>query len=69
MTANIISETIISNAEQIARVLKMGGVLIASGITTAKSLNVEQSLRNAGFDIVDRPSEGEWVALVAIKGS
>jgi len=67
VTANIISETIVANAEQIARILKTGGVLIASGITTAKSLYVEQSLRNAGFDIADLPFEGEWVALVAIK--
>jgi len=65
VTANIISETIMTNADALARVLRTGGVLIASGITENKSLDVEQSLRNAGFDITDTLSEEEWVALVA----
>lgn len=67
ITANIVAETIMANAEDIAGALITGGILIASGITTEKSLNVEQSLRNEGFDIVEKLSEGEWVALVAIK--
>lgn len=67
VTANIVAETIIENAEQMARILKKGGTLIASGITTGKSLEVEQVLRNLGFDIAERMTEGEWVAIVAIK--
>lgn len=69
VTANIIAETIIAQAEALAGVLKLGGILIASGITTEKALNVEQSLRNTGFDIVESLIEDEWVAIVAMKGS
>jgi len=67
VTANIVAETIMENAEEMARILKVGGMLIASGITTGKSLDVEQALRNIGFDISERLTEGEWVAIVAIK--
>ena len=67
VTANIITETITAHAEMIAGILKLGGSLIASGITTAKALEVEQALRNAGFDIAETLSEGEWVAIIARK--
>lgn len=65
ITANIVAETIIANAHDLADSLKTGGALIASGITTGKSLEVEQVLRNEGFDIGERLTEGEWVAIVA----
>ncbi len=45
--------------------LRTGGVLIASGIVNDKSVEVEQTLRNAGFDIAETVSEEEWVAVVA----
>jgi ribosomal protein L11 methyltransferase len=69
VTANIVAETIIENAEQLANLLRLGGILIASGITRAKTLNVEQALRNVGFDIAERMHESGWAALIAIKGS
>ncbi|MHB0998875.1 MAG: 50S ribosomal protein L11 methyltransferase [Armatimonadota bacterium] len=67
VTANIVAEVIIEYADQIAGVLRTGGLLIASGITTGKALNVEQALRNVGFDIAKTLKEGEWVAIAAIK--
>ncbi|HEY3297677.1 MAG TPA: 50S ribosomal protein L11 methyltransferase [Armatimonadota bacterium] len=67
VTANIVAETIMASAEEIARILKTGGMLIASGITTGKALDVEQVLRNLGFDIAETLTDGEWVAIVAIK--
>ena len=67
VTANIVAETIMENAEVISGLLKLGGILIASGITEGKSFNVEQVLKNEGFDIKEKLQEGEWVALVAIK--
>jgi ribosomal protein L11 methyltransferase len=69
VTANIVAETIMANAEDIAKVTRVGGILIASGVTTEKALNVEQALRNVGFDIAERLTEGEWVAIVAIRAS
>lgn len=67
ITANIVAETIIAQAEAIAGILKLAGKLIASGITTGKAPEVEQVLRNTGFDIVETLTEGEWVAIVARK--
>lgn len=65
VTANIIAETIMAHADALAKVLRTGGVLIASGIVNDKSVEVEQTLRNAGFDIAETVSEEEWVAVVA----
>ncbi|MHB0913317.1 MAG: 50S ribosomal protein L11 methyltransferase [Armatimonadota bacterium] len=67
--ANIIAEVIIANVSEIARLLRLGGLLIASGITTGKAFDVEQALRNEGFDILSTLSEGEWVEITAVKGS
>lgn len=65
ITANLIAETIIANSEALARRLKTGGILIASGIVAGRALDVEQSLRNAGFDIAESLVEDEWVAIAA----
>jgi ribosomal protein L11 methyltransferase len=67
MTANITSDAIIAHAEAIGEALKVGGILITSGITSERSLEVEQGLRNAGLDIRERLADGEWAALVAVR--
>ena len=67
VTANLVAETIVSQSEALAGLTKRGGTLIASGITSGKSVEVEQSLRNAGFDIAETLQEDEWVAVVARK--
>ena len=67
VTANLIAETIIAQSQELARLLKPGGILIASGIIQERSAEVQQALQNSGFEIVESPSEGEWVAVVARK--
>lgn len=67
VTANLIAEIIMAHADDFARLLRTGGILIASGVVKDRSLEVEQSLRNTGFDIVESPTEDEWVAIVAKK--
>lgn len=67
VTANLVAEVINANAENIARMMRIGGVLIASGITREKSAIVEQVLRNVGFDILKKLKGGEWVAISAVK--
>ncbi|MCL6519599.1 MAG: 50S ribosomal protein L11 methyltransferase [Armatimonadetes bacterium] len=69
ITANIVAETITKNAPDIARVLRRGGILIASGIVDEKSADVERALRNEGFDIAEILKDGEWTTLVAHKAS
>jgi len=67
ITANLIAETIMAFSESLAGLLRTGGLLIASGIISGRSLEVEQSLRNAGFNMVESLGEGEWTALAARK--
>lgn len=67
VVANIVAEIIMEFAGNIAMLLRQGGILIASGISAGKALDVEQALRNVGFDIKERLTEGEWVELTAIK--
>ncbi|MDI6828482.1 MAG: 50S ribosomal protein L11 methyltransferase [Armatimonadota bacterium] len=69
VVANLVAETIIASAADIARVLRRGGILIASGIVSDKSADVERALRNEGFDIVEIMRDGEWETLVAHKAS
>ena len=68
VTANLIAEIIMAHADELAGLLRVGGILIASGIVKDRSPEVEQTLRNAGFDIVETPTEDEWVAIVARRG-
>ena len=67
VTANLVAETIMGQSQALADLLKTGGVLIASGITAGRSMEVEQSLRNAGFDIAEILTQDEWVTIVARK--
>ena len=67
VTANITAETITAHLDALARVLKPGGILIASGMTNLNAPDVEKSLPDAGFRIVEKLTDGQWVALMAIK--
>lgn len=65
MTANLVAQTIIENADVMAGVMRTGGIVIASGIIEERLLEVEQALRNNGFDIAETTAEGEWRAVIA----
>ncbi len=65
MTANLVAQTIINNADIMAGVFRTGGILIASGIIEERLLDVEQALRNNGFDIAEITAEGEWRTVIA----
>lgn len=67
VVANIVAETIMEFAEVLAGMIRLGGRLVASGITTTKALDVEQALRNVGFDITETFQEDDWVSIVALK--
>lgn len=68
VVANLLAEIVMAEAEDIVSALRLGGTLIASGLTTRRVDEVEQQLRNVGFDIADRLTEGEWAVIVAKKG-
>lgn len=67
VTANITAETITAHLDALVRILKSGGILIASGMTILNARDVERLLPNAGFSTVEKLTDGQWVALVAIK--
>lgn len=68
VVANLTAEVIIAVKEDLARALKLGGVLILSGILTTLCDDVEAAMRDAGMAILERRAAGEWALLVAQKG-
>lgn len=67
VVANILAEIILLFISDVMEVLKPGGLYIASGIYKNKEEDVEAGLLAAGFEIVDRVREDDWVAFVAGK--
>lgn len=65
VVANILAEVIIRFTDDIARVLKPGGLLIASGIITAREHDVKQALAGSNLDVVETTYMDDWVAIVA----
>jgi len=67
VVANILAEIILQFTDDVMRVLKPGGIYIASGIYKNKEEAVEAGLRSAGFVVEDRAREEDWIAFVARK--
>jgi len=67
VVANILAEIILLFVDDVYAALKPEGTYIASGIIKSKQNDVEQALTKAGFTLVERFEETEWVALVAKK--
>ncbi|EFM12746.1 ribosomal protein L11 methyltransferase [Paenibacillus curdlanolyticus YK9] len=65
VVANILAEIILMFLDDVYAALKPGGYYIASGIWKNKEEVVEQGLLQAGFEIVDRRREEDWIAFVA----
>ncbi len=67
VVANILAEIILLFIADVMEVLKPGGIYIASGIYKNKEEDVEAGLLAAGFEIIDRVRQEDWVAFVAGK--
>lgn len=68
LTANIIPKTIIANLEPLTRTMSEDAKLILSGLSKKTCVEVEESLPGAGLKLIEKRTEGEWVALVASPG-
>lgn len=68
VVANILAEIILLFVDDVYNVLEVGGHYVASGIIQSKEAAVESAFAGAGFTIVEKRYEGEWVAIVARKG-
>ncbi|NBD22877.1 50S ribosomal protein L11 methyltransferase [Paenibacillus glycinis] len=67
VVANILAEIILLFIDDVYAALKPGGTYIASGIFKNKEDAVEAGLEAAGFAIVDRQRDQDWIAFVAKK--
>nr|WP_276316305.1 50S ribosomal protein L11 methyltransferase [Paenibacillus artemisiicola] len=67
VVANILAEIILLFIDDVYAALKPGGTYIASGIFKNKEEAVAEGLEAAGFAIVDRQRDQDWIAFVAKK--
>jgi ribosomal protein L11 methyltransferase len=67
IVANILAEIILLFLDDVYAALKPGGTYIASGIYKNKEDDVEQGLIGAGFRIVQKHRDEDWIAFVAEK--
>ena len=61
--ANLVATVLFELAPALAANTAHGGTLIASGIIEPRGSEVLASLRVAGFELIDRLDDGEWVSL------
>ncbi|MEA2536513.1 MAG: ribosomal protein methyltransferase [Chloroflexota bacterium] len=67
--ANLIASVLVALAEDLAAELRPTGRLLASGIFVDREAEVAAALEGAGLHVVGRSSEGDWVALEAVRGA
>lgn len=65
VVANILAEVILVLLKDIKRVLKKGGIFIASGIISDKEAIINKQLIQSGFEIIKTLKQGEWVAIAS----
>ena len=63
--ANLIASLLVALAPQLRDELRPGGTLVASGIFVDREPEVRRALELVDLRVVDRSSEGDWVALTA----
>ncbi|MEH7353208.1 50S ribosomal protein L11 methyltransferase [Neobacillus drentensis] len=65
VVANILAEVILRFTDDVAGVVKPGGVFIASGIIQQKKDQVKDAIVAAGFEISETMLMEDWVAIIA----
>ncbi len=65
IVANIIADVIIVLADELERILRPGGVCIASGIIEERRREVEEALTAKGLSVQQVDEEGGWVLIQA----
>ncbi len=64
VVANIVADVIIAISGFIREFMKDNGTFICSGIILERLSEVENALKEAGFDIINVKEKGEWAAIV-----
>jgi ribosomal protein L11 methyltransferase len=65
--ANLIAGLLVTLSATLRDELRPGGTLLASGIFVDREVDVRRAFEDAGFDVVGRSAEGDWVALEAVR--
>ena len=63
--ANLIAAVLIALAAALRDEVRPGGLLLASGIFVDREMDVAEALGRAGLEVIERSTEGDWVALIA----
>lgn len=64
VVANILAEVIVALLDDVAAVVKPGGLFLCSGIIETLQSEVMEKMSACGLHIVDRRRDEDWVALV-----
>lgn len=67
VVANILADIILMFPDDVYRVLKPGGLFIASGIIETKVEEVAAAIEKAGLTMIERDNKDDWFALIARK--
>jgi ribosomal protein L11 methyltransferase len=67
--ANLIAGILIELAPHLAEELVPGGTLVTSGIFVDREADTWAALEGAGFDLVGRWHESDWVAFEAVRAA
>ena len=65
--ANLIASLLVTLADGLAEDLRPGGTLLASGIFANREAEVVEAFGRRGLSIARRWTEGDWVALEAVR--
>lgn len=65
IVANLMADLVMMLSPAAAKQMKPGGIYITSGILDIKEEAVKKAIADAGFDICEVLSDGEWRAIVA----
>ncbi|HEX5823878.1 MAG TPA: 50S ribosomal protein L11 methyltransferase [Candidatus Limnocylindrales bacterium] len=66
--ANLIASVLVTLAPLLRDELRPGGVLLSSGIFVDREAQVREAYGAVGLAVTGRTSEGEWLALEAVRG-
>ena len=65
VVANLMAELVMMLTPDVCKHLNPNGIYITSGILNEKEKMVSESIRNAGFEIIETLHKNDWCAIVA----